>query len=78
MYNWIDAGLDAGLGYKFKKGLGMTVGVWYYYGLVNIYQSHMGLEAYNSSLYVLGTIPIGKGKAEKKRAEKAAAESSNN
>lgn len=72
LYNWIDAGVNGGLGYKFKKGPGMKVGVWYYYGLTNIYKSDLGFKAYNSSLYILATIPIGKKKAEQHRAEEAA------
>lgn len=71
LYKWFDGGVDGGLGYKFKKGIGMSVGVWYYLGLTNIYHNDLGIEAYNSSLYVLATIPIGKKKAEKQRAEKA-------
>lgn len=72
IYSWFDAGLNGGIGYKFKKGLGIKIGVWYYYGLTNIYRSDIGLDAYNQSLYVLATIPIGKGKAELDRAEEAA------
>lgn len=72
LYSWFDAGVNGGLGYKFKKGLGMKIGVWYYYGLTNIYQKDIGLEAYNQSLYVTATIPIGKGKAEANRAAEEA------
>lgn len=74
LYKWFDGGVNAGLGYKFKKGLGMSILVRYYLGLTNIYHNDLGLEAYNSSLYVLATIPIGKKKAEAKKAAKAAAE----
>lgn len=76
LYKWFDGGVDGGIGYKFKKGMGMKIGVWYYVGLTNIYKNDLGFKAYNSSLYVLATIPIGKKKAERKRAEKAAAEAS--
>lgn len=72
LYNWFDGGLNGGLGYKFKKGLGMKVGLWYYVGLSNIYKKDIGLEAYNSSLYVLATIPIGKKKAAENKAKKEA------
>lgn len=72
LYSWFDAGVNGGIGYKFKKGIGMKIGVWYYYGLTNIYKSDIGLEAYNQSLYVLATIPIGKGKAEKNKAAEEA------
>jgi hypothetical protein len=69
---WFDGGINGGVGYQFQKGLGMKIGVWYYLGLTNIYKNDLGYKAYNQSLYVLATIPIGKNKAEKKRAEKAA------
>jgi hypothetical protein len=72
LYKWFDGGVDAGIGYKLKKS-GYKIGVWYYAGLTNIYKNDLGYEAYNSSLYVLATIPIGKKKAEKERAEKAKA-----
>ncbi|HEY9114720.1 MAG TPA: outer membrane beta-barrel protein [Bacteroidales bacterium] len=73
LYKWFDGGIDGGIGYKFKKGMGMSLGVWYYLGLTNIYKNDLGYKAYNSSMYVLATIPIGKKKAERERAEKAAA-----
>lgn len=73
LYKWFDGGVDGGIGYKSKGSLGWKVGVWYYVGLTNIYKNDLGYKAYNSSLYVLATIPIGKKKAERKRAEKAAA-----
>jgi hypothetical protein len=72
LYKWFDGGVNGGIGYKFKEGIGAKIGVWYYLGLTNIYQNDLGFKAYNSSLYVLATIPIGKKKAEKSRAEKAA------
>lgn len=73
LYKWFDGGVDGGIGYKSKGSLGWKLGVWYYVGLTNIYKNDLGYKAYNSSLYVLATIPIGKKKAEKQRAEKAAA-----
>ncbi|RLD54538.1 MAG: PorT family protein [Bacteroidetes bacterium] len=70
LYKWFDGGVDAGVGYKTKKG--WKIGVWYYVGLTNIYKNDFDFKAYNSSLYVLATIPIGKKKAEKARAAKEA------
>jgi len=70
LYKWFDGGVDVGIGYKTKKG--WKIGVWYYTGLTNIYKNDLGFKAYNSSLYVLATIPIGKKKAEKARAAKEA------
>lgn len=73
LYKWFDGGVDVGLGYKLKKS-GIKIGVWYYTGLTNIYKNDLGPKAYNSSLYVLANIPIGKKKADKARAEKEKAE----
>ncbi|MEJ2594299.1 MAG: outer membrane beta-barrel protein [bacterium] len=73
LYKWFDGGIDGGIGYKSKSKAGWKIGVWYYVGLTNIYKKDLGYKAYNSSLYVLATIPIGKKKAERVRAEKAKA-----
>jgi len=73
LYKWFDGGVDGGIGYKSKKH-DWKIGVWYYLGLTNIYKNTLGPKAYNSSLYVLATFPIGKKKAERKRAEKEEAE----
>jgi hypothetical protein len=73
LYKWFDGGIDGGIGYKSKGSMGWKIGVYYYVGLTNIYKNDLGPKAYNSSLYVLANIPIGKKKAEKKRAEKEAA-----
>jgi len=71
LYSWFDGGIDGGIGYKSKGSLGWKVGVYYYLGLTSIYKKDIDLNAYNSSLYVLANIPIGKKKASKSRAEKA-------
>lgn len=73
LYKWFDGGIDGGIGYKSKGAMGWKIGVYYYVGLTNVYKNDLGPKAYNSSLYVLANIPIGKKKAEKKRAEKEAA-----
>jgi len=65
----IDAGVTAGLGYKFKYGWEMNLGARYYYGLVDIYKdSRYGR---NGALFVFAEIPIGAGKqkAKMKKAE---------
>jgi hypothetical protein len=76
LYKWFDGGIDGGFGYKSKGAIGWKLGVWYYLGLTNIYKNDLGYKAYNSSMYILATIPIGKKKAERNRAEKAAAAAS--
>jgi hypothetical protein len=68
--NPIDVGPTGGFGYHFPKRTGMTIGVKYYYGLVNAYKGMPGKK--NSVFFVKANIPIGAGeKAQKKRAEAA-------
>jgi len=78
LYKWFDGGIDGGIGYKSKSKLGWKIGVYYYVGLTNIYKNDLGPKAYNSSAYILANIPIGKKKAARERAEKAAAEAESN
>jgi len=63
----LDFGLAGGMGYKFKKGIGISVGARYYYGLVDIYKDDR--KSTNSNLYVYAEIPIGANKAKKKAAK---------
>jgi hypothetical protein len=72
----IDAGLSIGAGYRLMRGHGMNIGVNYYYGLVPLMKGDSNPNQYNRSFYVTAGIPIGKGKAEKKAAEKKALENS--
>ena len=65
----LDAGGLAGIGYKFRKGEGITLSVRYYHGLVDVNKSLDGTQQ-NTALYITASIPIGKGKAERKQAEK--------
>jgi len=67
-YTLLDAGGVVGLGYKLKHGQGITIGVRYYYGFVDVDKVSSGSQC-NSAFYINGSIPIGKGKAEKKREE---------
>ena len=69
----VDAGLFFGVGYRLMGGQGMNLGIQYYLGLVPVMKGD-GPNIYNRSLYVTLGIPIGKGKAAKKAAEKKAAE----
>lgn len=70
----IDAGLAVGLGYRLKAGSGINLGLQYYYGLVPLLKGDVDENQYNRSLYVTAGLPIGKGKAAKKAAEKKALE----
>ena len=67
----VDAGLAFGLGYRLKTGkYGMNLGLQYYYGLVPLLKGDNSPNQYNRSLYLTAGLPIGKGKAAKKAAEK--------
>lgn len=57
----LDFGFSGGAGYKFKAGWLASIGVRYYYGMVNIYKDD-NMKGKNSSLYVYMNIPIGAGK----------------
>ena len=70
----IDAGIAIGTGYHMNVGNGLNITVQYYYGLVPLMKGDSSPNQYNRSLYVTAGIPIGKGKAAKKRAEKEALE----
>ncbi len=61
--NKIDVGAMCGIGYKLRKGTGMTIGIKYYYGFVDVVKNISGTK--NSSLFVKVNIPIGRGKVNK-------------
>ncbi|MBK9733341.1 MAG: PorT family protein [Chitinophagaceae bacterium] len=69
----LDAGIQFGLGYKLKQGKGMTICADYYFGFVDVNNFIAGSQK-NSAIYLNVSVPIGKGKAEKKASEKAAEE----
>jgi opacity protein-like surface antigen len=73
----VDAGLTFGLGYKFKVGHGLNLGLQYYYGLVPLLKGDDSPTQYNRSLYVTAGLPIGKAKAAKRAAEKEKQEKEN-
>ncbi|TDO83088.1 outer membrane protein with beta-barrel domain [Flavobacterium chryseum] len=68
----IDAGIAFGAGYHMNVGNGLNITVQYYLGLVPVMKGDLYPDQYNRSLYVTAGIPIGKGKAAQKRAEKEA------
>ena len=57
--NRFDAGIMVGAGYKLNKINGMTFGVKYYYGLLDVYKDRSGTK--NSSIFLKITVPIGAG-----------------
>ena len=68
--NPIDFGVIGGVGYRFKKRTGWTIGVKYYYGLTNVFKGIDGTR--NNSIYLKVNVPIGAGEqAQKKREEEA-------
>lgn len=69
--NIIDVGAAFGTGYRLTDKIsGMTIGVKYYYGFVNVYKGVSGTN--NESLFLQVNIPIGAGKAAKNAEEKEA------
>lgn len=65
----IDAGGVAGIGYKLQKGEGVTLSVRYYYGFVDIDKITAGSQI-PSSTYLCVSIPIGRGKINREKAQK--------
>jgi hypothetical protein len=63
----ISLGPIAGFGYKLKKGTGWTVGLKYYYGLVDVYKDIPDTK--NSSFFIKLNVPIGVGKKVEKTIE---------
>ena len=66
--NSFDAGLLLGTGYKFKDVKSVSIAVWYYIGLSDVYKDISGTKSNALTLKI--TIPIGAGKVEKKHKEK--------
>lgn len=64
-YSMVDAGLQAGIGFKLsKRPKSMSIGVNYYQGLMNI-SKKSGTEIKNSALNLFVTVPIGIEKSSK-------------
>lgn len=64
----LDFGFVGGIGYKIQKDKGMTIGIKYYYGIVDVYKDVEGNNN-NSSLFFKLNIPIGAGKKNKPSVE---------
>jgi hypothetical protein len=67
----LDAGGEGGVGYKLRKGTGMTISAKYYYGFVDVDKVTPGSQK-NTAIYLNLSIPIGKAKAAEKRKNQAA------
>jgi len=57
--NRLDFGFTGGIGYKLMER-GWTIGIKYYYGLIDVYKAIPGTK--NSSIYFKINIPVGAGK----------------
>ncbi len=67
MINWFDMGVAAGAGYRLLNGYGWSLGVRYYYGLLNVYKDKSGTK--NSALFLKLNIPFGISDEMKEKAE---------
>ena len=68
LFNRFEFSGIGGIGYKFKDGEGIYLEARYMLGFTNIFKDNMR-DSKNSSFYFNVGIPIGKEKAEKKRAD---------
>jgi len=57
MISRLDAGVVGGVGFRLQKGEGMTIGIKYYYGFVDVYKDKAGTK--NSGLFLKFNIPVG-------------------
>lgn len=62
LVNWFNGGIAGGFGYKLRKGEGITIGVRYYQGLVDVFKDRSGTKSNSLNLKV--NIPIGAAKAK--------------
>jgi hypothetical protein len=69
LYNRIDAGVMAGLGFHVLKGTGYNIGFRYYYGLTELMKDNTGDPQRNSAFYLYASIPVGAGEKAKAKAE---------
>lgn len=60
--NRFDMGLSAGAGYTLMNGRGISLGVRYYYGLLDVYKDISGTS--NRSFLLRFSIPVGVGKGQ--------------
>ena len=75
----LDFGAQVGIGYQLKAMNNMNLAVKYYHGLIDTKKNNLGDPQYNTSFYVVASIPIGAGeKAKAKNAEAAAKKAAKN
>lgn len=67
-YKRLDLGFTGGVGYRLLKGTGVSFGVRYYAGVIDIEKDNTGPAVFNRNFYIFGSIPIGVGrKSESKK-----------
>ena len=69
LYNRIDAGVMAGVGFHVLKGTGYNIGLRYYYGLTGLMKDNTGDPQRNSAFYLYASLPVGAGEKAKAKAE---------
>lgn len=62
----LDLGFTGGVGYQLLKGTGVSFGVRYYLGVVDVDKDNTSPAAFNRNFYIFGSIPIGAAKKSKK------------
>jgi hypothetical protein len=63
--NKFDVGAVAGFGYKLLPDIGMTLGIKYYHGFLDVYKDRSGTGS--RGIYLKANIPIGAAKAKKNK-----------
>jgi hypothetical protein len=58
-YKKLDFGFMGGLGYKLMQGKGMSLGIRYYAGVVDVLKDNPGEAQRNAAFYIFAGIPIG-------------------
>lgn len=58
-YKKLDFGFTGGLGYKLMHGNGVSLGIRYYAGVVDILKENTGDAQRNTAFYLFAGIPIG-------------------
>lgn len=57
LFNRIDVGVNGGLGYRLMKGKGISLGLNYYHGFLNVYKERSGTNT--QAIFFKMLIPIG-------------------
>jgi len=69
LFNRFEIGMAGGIGYKFEKGIGLTIMLKYYQGMTEAMKDFSGYK--NNGFFLTVGVPIGAGKGKKKAEENA-------